>query len=161
MYGWLVGVVVRRQFDALSRGDSDAVLARCAPNIHHRFAGQHALGGERHDLQATRLWFARLNRLCPRIAFTVHRVLARGWPWDVTCAAEWSATVTPAAGPDYRNCGVHIIRVRRGKVVELLAYEDSQVVADALRLMAELGVAEASEEPITSAAASDHTQPAH
>lgn len=71
-------------------------------------------------------------------------------PGDLTVAAEWSAVVTPARGPEYANAGVHVIRIRRGRVVQIYAYEDSQAVVEACRTMTELGVEEASAAPITS-----------
>ncbi len=64
---------------------------------------------------------------------------------------EWTAEVTPAVGPSYRNVGAHVLRIRRGKVSEFLAYEDSQAVADACAVMAEAGITEATAPPITSA----------
>ena len=66
---------------------------------------------------------------------------------------EWTAEVTPAVGPTYQNVGTHVLRIRRGKVSEFLAYEDSQAVADACALMAQAGIDEATAPPITSATA--------
>jgi ketosteroid isomerase-like protein len=150
MYQRLIARNVRSRFALLSTGDYATVLLGVDENVHHRFAGQHPLGGERHDKRAVQLWFERLYRLFPNLVFDVRTVVARGWPWDLTVAAQWSAVVTPARGPDYANSGVHVIRIRRGKVVALYAYEDSQAVAQACRTMAELGVAEAAAPPITS-----------
>jgi ketosteroid isomerase-like protein len=150
VYAWLIKRYVRRQFDRIGRADHAAVLRGVAENVHHRFAGDHALGGERHDKQALQRWFARLSRLCPAMAFEVHTVAVSGWPWDMTVAAEWSALVTPAKGPDYTNARVHVIGIRRGQVIRLFAYEDSQAVATACTEMAELGISEAAEPPIES-----------
>ncbi len=136
-------------FKALSAGDYRPVVARLAPDVHHVFEGEHALGGERHSQAAVERWFARLWRLCPRIDFTVHRVISSGPPWDIWAAAEWSASVTTAAGEPYLNRGTHIVRIRNGRVRYMHAYEDSQVVARACEEMARLGVAEAAAAPIT------------
>lgn len=152
MYRWLAERRVRGVFDALGRRDVEAVLAGLAPDVHHRFAGDHALGGERHDREAVRAWFARLYRLFPGLQFSVRRVGVSGPPWDLTVAVEWVAEATPASGPPYVNVGAHVLRVRGGKVVCLHAYEDSQAVAEACRVMREAGVAEAGAPPITSAA---------
>jgi len=150
MYQRLIARYVRTQFASLSRGDYQAVLRGATDDVHHRFAGHHALGGERHDKRSLQLWFERLYRLCPTLTFQVHTVSVSGWPWDMTVAAEWSAVVAPVQGPEYANAGVHVIRIRRGRVIQVYAYEDSQAVVDACRTMTDLGVEEASAAPITS-----------
>jgi hypothetical protein len=48
------------------------------------------------------------------------------------------------------NRGVHIVRMVWGKIVDIDANEDSQIVADALKVMAAHGLAEAAAEPIVS-----------
>jgi ketosteroid isomerase-like protein len=118
--------------------------------VHHRCAGQHPLGGERHDDDGVRRWFERLFRLFPSLDFTVRSVAVSGWPWDMRVAIEWVAKATPVVGPEYLNVGAHVMRIRGGKVTELHAYEDSQAVAKACALMAQAGVEEASAIPITS-----------
>ncbi len=149
MYRRLVRWQVESGFKSLSAGDFGPVVARLAPDVHHVFEGDHALGGERHSSGAVERWFERLWRLCPSLDFVVHRVVSNGPPWDIWAAAEWTARVETAAGPPYVNKGTHVIRIRNGKVRYLHAYEDSQVVANACAHMARLGVEEASAAPIT------------
>ena len=96
-----------------------------------------------------RRWFERLFRLFPSLHFSVMTVSVAGPPWDLTAAVEWRADVTPAAGPGYVNVGAHVIRIRRGRVVCLHAYEDSQAVAQACARMAAAGIAEAAAGPLT------------
>jgi ketosteroid isomerase-like protein len=153
MYQRLVRRRIVGVFDHLSDGDYEYALRGLTPDVHHRFAGRHPLGGERTDREAVRSWFERLYRLFPRLQFTVHRVGASGWPWDLLVVVEWTAEVTPAAGPSYQNVGAHVLRIQRGKVSEFLSYEDSQAVADACEVMAEAGIDEATAPPITSASA--------
>jgi len=73
-------------------------------------------------------------------------VIVSGPPWDLLVAVEWLAHATPRAGEPYLNPGAHIIRIRRGRVVYLHAYEDSQKVAEACRQMAAAGIEEAAAE---------------
>jgi ketosteroid isomerase-like protein len=150
VYQFLVKRHLRKQFDRLSVGDYESVLRGVDDDVHHRFAGQHPLGGERHTKQAIRVWFPRLFRLYRSLVFEVHRITLTGWPWDLRAAAEWSATVTPARGDTYLNRGVHVIRIRRGRGTQLYAYEDSHAVAQACRAMADLGITEASAPSIQS-----------
>lgn len=62
MYQLLVKRHLRRQFDRLSAGDYESVLRGVDDHVHHRFAGEHALGGERHTKHALRLWFQFAGR---------------------------------------------------------------------------------------------------
>lgn len=52
MYQRLVRRRVRGTFDSISRRDLEPVLAGLSPDVHHRFAGDHPLGGERHSREA-------------------------------------------------------------------------------------------------------------
>jgi ketosteroid isomerase-like protein len=147
VYRRLAARRVRHVFDRLSVGDYETALAT---DVHHRFAGDHPLGGERHDPAAVRRWFERLFRLFPELRFTGTDTTVSGWPWDMTVTVQWRADVTPAAGQSYVNVGAHVIRVRRGRVGCLHAYEDSQAVAEACAHMAAHGVEEAAAPTIVS-----------
>lgn len=97
----------------------------------------------RHTPAALRLWFERLYRLFPRLSFSVKHIAVSGWPWDTTVVVEWHDKATLATGAPYDNDGVHVVRLRWGRLVSLHAYVDTAVVADACRQMANNGVAEA------------------
>jgi ketosteroid isomerase-like protein len=148
VYRALIRRRVLSVFACLTAGDHATVVGLLADDVHHVFAGVHALGGERHSREAMTLWFERLHRLCPNLRFDVGRIVSSGPPWDIWVAVEWVAYVTPAAGEPYVNQGAHFIRIRRGRVAYLHAYEDSQKVARACQRMAALGVEEAAAPPI-------------
>ena len=96
MYHTIVKRIATKNFERVNDHDYDALLKDCAPNIHHRFAGQHALGGERHDRETLRRWFQRLGRLCPTLKLTVHDVWVKGWPHNTTIIIRWTGTQTLA-----------------------------------------------------------------
>ncbi len=150
MYHSVVKRIARRNFLRVNRKQFDTLLGDCAPTIHHRFGGSHALGGERHDREALRRWFDRLGHLGRHLTLTVEDVWVKGLPHDTTVVVRWSATDVLPDGSPYRNRGVHIIRMRWGRVVDIDAHEDSQAVAANLARQAALGVAEAAAAPITS-----------
>ena len=52
MYHTIVKRIATRNFERVNEHDYDAILKNCAADIHHRFGGHHALGGERHDRDA-------------------------------------------------------------------------------------------------------------
>ena len=168
VYNLIVASIARKNFELVNKKDYDAILAGCVPNIRHRFGGDHALGGERHDIEALRRWFHRLGRLAPnltlKVNFTpsspvnrdtdvkrqVQDIWVKGWPWDTILIIRWTATDITADGGDYRNHGVHIVRMKWFKVVDIDANEDSAAVERNLKLWAKHGVEEAAAPPILS-----------
>lgn len=148
MYKLLIRSRVRAIFDALSRGDYAVALSALTDDVHHVFAGEHALGGERHSRAAVMRWFERLFRLYEELRFDVRRVIVTGPPWRLVVAVEWVVHARPRAGEPYVGGGAHVIEIRRGRVAYLHAYEDSKKVADALRAMADAGIEEAAAAPI-------------
>lgn len=142
VFGFLIERRVRAIFDGLSHGDYNVAINGLAGDVHHVFAGDHPLAGERHSRDAVRRWFERLFRLF-ELRFEVRDIIVSGPVWNSVVAVEWIAHVTPNAGAPYENHGAHIIRIRRGRVVYLHAYEDTQKVAEACRVMATAGIAEA------------------
>ena len=148
MYHTIVKKLALQSFENLNHGDYETVLKSISPSITHTFSGQHALGGTRHSVAAMREWFGRLFRLSPGLAFEIRNVAVSGWPWNTTVAVEWIDRATPADGSPYVNEGVHIIKMRWGKVVYLHAYLDTQATIDMCNRLADHGIAEALATPI-------------
>jgi ketosteroid isomerase-like protein len=134
----------------VNQKDYTAILKGCSPDIHHRFGGHHTLGGERHDYEVLRRWFDRLGRLAPTFQLTVHDVWVKGGPWTTAVIMQWSAVQDLPDGSPYSNHGVHIVRMHWGKVFDIDANEDSQLVAASLQIWAKCGVNEALADPILS-----------
>src|SRR6202011_2017117 len=150
MYHAIVKRIALQNFLRVNRKDYAAILRSCSPDVHHRFGGHHALGGERHDREALGRWFERLGRVAPPLQLTVHDVWVKGGPWNTTVIIRWSAVQDLPDGSPYNNHGVHIIRMRWGKVFDIDANEDSQLVAASLQIWAAKGVNEALADPILS-----------
>lgn len=150
MYHTIVKRIATKNFERVNDHEYDALLKDSAPDVHHRFGGHHALGGERHDREALRRWFQRLGRLGPTLKLTVRDVWVKGWPHDTTIIIRWTAAQTLPDGSPYENHGVHIVRMRWGKIVDIDANEDSQIVAESLNVVAANGITEALAEPILS-----------
>ncbi len=62
MYHAIVKRIAKKNFERVNQRDFDSLLKDCVPDVHHRFGGNHALGGERHDRKALRRWLGRLAR---------------------------------------------------------------------------------------------------
>lgn len=150
MYHAIVRRQVRATFAALNRGDYEPALAGMAEHFEHRFAGDHPLGGTRHNLGAMRRWFERLFHLNNHLAFDLKHVAVSGAPWNTTAVVEWTDSAQLADGTCYLNTGVHIVRMRWGKIVSLHAYLDTGLWEKACRRMAGAGIAEANAAPILS-----------
>ncbi|ORX34434.1 hypothetical protein BD324DRAFT_635902 [Kockovaella imperatae] len=150
VYHTIVKSIAVKNFEAVNTHDYESILKGCAPNIRHRFGGNHALGGTRNDKEALNKWFHRLGRLYPNLKLTVRDVWVKGWPHDTRVFIRWTAADKFADGTPYDNHGVHVIRLCWGKAVEIDANEDSQVVDKWLRAKMAEGVTEAGEPAIES-----------
>jgi ketosteroid isomerase-like protein len=74
----------------------------------------------------------------------------KGLPHHTIIILRWSAKDTLVDGSPYSNHGVHILVMRWFKIVDIEAFEDSQAVAENLKLQAAHGIKEAAEPPIVS-----------
>lgn len=144
LYRTIVKRKARGLFAALSRGEWQSTTKDIAEDVHHVFAGEGALGGERHSRDALEQWFERLYRLIPEIEFEVLDVAVRGWPWNTAVAVEWTDRGRAADGTPYENEGAHWIRLRWGKAVEIHGYLDTVKLAAVLDRLAAAGMGEAS-----------------
>ena len=150
MYHAIVKRLALKNFLRVNNKDYAAILKGCSSSVHHRFGGNHALGGERHDREALARWFDRLGRLAPTLQLRVHDVWVKGGPWNTTVIMRWSGVQSLPDESPYENHGVHVIGMRWGKVYDIDANEDSQLVAASLRIWAAYGVDEALAPPIVS-----------
>ena len=149
-YHAIVKRIALQNFLRVNQKDYAPILKGCSRDVHHRFGGHHALGGERHDCDALGRWSERLGRLAPTLQLTVHDVWVKGWPWNTTVIMRWSAVRGLPDGSPYNNRGVHVNRMRWGKVFDIDANEDSQLDAASLQIWAASGVNEALAAPILS-----------
>ena len=99
MYHAIVKRIARKNFERINQKDFESLANDCAPNVQHRFGGNHALGGERHDREALRRWLGRLGRLGPDLKLTVHDVWVKGLPHNTIIIVRWSATIPFQTAP--------------------------------------------------------------
>lgn len=135
-------------FTQFSKKNTEALINLCKDDSHHRFAGNHALRGERHSKQAFELWLIRLFRLFPDIQFKIFDVMVAGMPWNARVAIIWQDEATAADGVPYVNEGVHILHIKWGKLHSLDARLDTQVLVEIMNRMAKAGIEEADTKPI-------------
>jgi ketosteroid isomerase-like protein len=148
MYHWIVRRKVLALFKAVSSGDAEPVLGAFASRFQHQFPGDHALGGSRTSLSATRRWYQRLYRLLPDIAFEVRSVFVSGGPWNTLVIAEWDESNSATDGVRTVNHGIHALRLQWGRVTEMFIYPDTVGLQVTLDRLARAGVVEAQAAPI-------------
>ena len=150
LYGSIVKGRIRQSFDDVNDRRWDDLMSSINPNVHHRFGGVHAIGGERHDRETLRLWFERLARVLPNLHLEINNIWVKGPPWRTMVFVQWDGTATLLNGGGYFQHAVHVITLRWGKITALDVFEDSQEVARALDVQAAAGLDEATAEPILS-----------
>jgi ketosteroid isomerase-like protein len=130
VYSWLVGLIIRRQFAHLSKGDWRKPLRFFAADAVLRFPGESELAGEYRGKEAIRRWFDRGWSLFG-FDFTVEDVIAKGPPWDMRVATRWNNDLRTPDGAIFHYRGMQYARLRWGRVLEDELYEDVQVLARA------------------------------
>jgi ketosteroid isomerase-like protein len=136
MYKLIVRRNVRKAFDGLSRGDYEPIVRKFGPRSRFVFAGDHALGGERVGPDGARGWFRDMLGRFPGIRIEPVDVLVNGWPWRTNVASHLVITTTLPDGSPYSNEGMQLLRLRWGRVVEDLIFEDTLKLDAVLRRFA-------------------------
>jgi ketosteroid isomerase-like protein len=149
MYHTIVRQKLEKSFQRINAGDYEYILKQFAPSFEHWFSGDHALAGTRHTLEVTQDWYKRLALMFPDLRFEVKKILVQGWPWNTTAAVEWVDHLTAPDGQAFSNEGVHFLRLRWGRVVELHIYCDTQKLARICQHLEKEGRVEALAAPIT------------
>lgn len=135
MYKLIVKRIVRRTFRRLSAGDYEAVVRQFGPESRFVFSGDHALGGERRGPQAVRQWFNEVFERFPGLTIEPREVVVNGWPWSTVVATHLLISATLPDGRPYTNEGMQLLRLRWGRVVEDLIFEDTLKLDRELRRM--------------------------
>jgi ketosteroid isomerase-like protein len=148
IYSLIVQNKLRRAFAALNRGDHAPVLAAFGSPVEHVFYGEHALGGERHCMASIRPWYARLKTLFPDLQFDIGNITVGGMPWNTVAMVEWRDRLSLPDGSRRANQGVHVLRLRWGKVISLHVYCDTLRLQSVLRELQAQGVTAAGLAPI-------------
>ena len=151
VYSLIVKSRIKQSFDQVNDHRWDELMTSIAPNVHHRFLGRHAIGGERHDRDTLRRWFERLARVLPNLHLKINDIWVKGWPWHTTVFVLWDGAATLLNGDaSYRNRGLHVFTLRWGRVYALEEFYDSQAAARGLAAQAAVGLEEAAAEQIAS-----------
>ncbi|MFE6866876.1 nuclear transport factor 2 family protein [Kitasatospora sp. NPDC057692] len=148
MYHAIVRRNLRKSFAEVDRGNYAAVVRQFAPGAEHWFSGGHALSGGRHGAEQIQRWYDRLAEVMPDLRFELKKVVAKGLPWDTVAFVEWVDHLTDREGNQYSNQGVHVVRIKWGRITELHVYCDTGLLEAVLERLGGQGVGEAVAEPV-------------
>lgn len=148
MYHFIVRRKLARAFRDINAGAYHSIVAQFAPEHRHRMNGDHALGGERRTLAATRAWYERLQRVLPGLRFEVHQIVVGGWPWRTMATVAWRDQFRLPDGSQGSNQGMHAFELRWGRVTAMEVHCDTARLQAYCARIAASGVAEALAPPI-------------
>jgi len=111
---------VRSAYDSLNRRDLDSFLSQFTDDAKFVFPT-----GELEGKEAIGEWFQKMMERFPGVSFTlnslcVERVFAFGGTNVVT--AEWDLVLANAKGEEFRNTGVDVFSLEKGKVAAVRSY---------------------------------------
>lgn len=138
MYKSAVRRMIRRNVDALRRGDPAPVLAAYADDAVLVFPGDSSWSGE-HRGKAAIEAFLRCFLEVGLVGET-HEILVNGPPWRTSvCVLFSDRVVDPAGATVYENRAVLFGRIVWGKIVYHEDFEDTQKVEAFDRYLARQG----------------------
>ena len=149
VYAMIVRKKIKGTFREINQGNAQPMLDALADQFVYVFHGQHALGGRRTSRDAMRQWWERVFRLLPGIHVDVHEIVVGGWPWDTHVAVKCVVRGNLPNGDLYSNTAFQFMSMKWGRITRIETMEDTQLLEQALQVVAESGCAEALEPPIT------------
>jgi ketosteroid isomerase-like protein len=129
MYRWLVRRALEWMLADLRRGRTRVFVKLLADDVRFRFPGDHSWAADHHGKEAVARWLERYVRTGLRLY--PREIVVSGPPWNMT-VCTWF--VDEARGHDgetvYRNEGVLVDRLVRGRIKEHVSFEDTQKTAE-------------------------------
>lgn len=124
--------VVRKGYEAFSRGDIDGLLAQLDPNVEWRTPGPADLpmAGQRRGHDAVREFFQTLSGLLDVERFEPKQFIAQG---DMVMVIGDDTSRIKATGTSVESRFVHAFTVQNGKVVGFEEYADTSSLVAELR----------------------------
>jgi ketosteroid isomerase-like protein len=127
MYKWAVRRMIRRNVEALRRGDPGPVLAGYADDAVLVFPGKTSWSGEHRGKAGIEAFLRRF--LAAGIVGEAHDILVNGPPWRTTiCVLFLDHVSGPAGEVVYENRAILFGRIVWGKIVYHEDFEDTQKV---------------------------------
>ena len=125
MYKWAVRWMIRRNLDALRRGDPGPLLAGYADDAVLVFPGKTSWSGEHRGKPAIEAFLRRFIEA--GIVGEAHDILVNGPPWRTTVCMLFLDRVVDSEGEVvYENRAIVFGRIVWGRIVYHEDFEDTQ-----------------------------------
>lgn len=143
-YHYILKGKIRKSFELVNEHRYDELLKGVSnKTLEHSFAGDHSLGGKRHDKESLKRWFLRLGKVLPDLKLDITDIQVKGNVFKTIAIVRWTATCTLLNGEPYLNKGVHFITLKLGKAVKFDVFEDTKTVSYGLDVQFDFGIMEA------------------
>jgi hypothetical protein len=143
-YHYIIKKTVKKSFKLVNEHRYDELLKGISDkSLEHSFAGDHSLGGKRHDKVSLKKWLERLGTVFPDLKIEITDIQVKGTVFKTLAIVRWTATNKLLNGESYINHGVHFITIKWGKAVKFDVYEDTKTVDHGLEVQYEAGIKEA------------------
>jgi len=138
VYKLAVRRMIRRNVDALRRGDPAPLLATYAEDAVLVFPGDSSWSGEHRGKPAIEAFLRRFLEV--GLVGETHEILVNGPPWRTSvCVLFSDRVVDPSGATVYENRAVLFGRIVWGKIVYHEDFEDTQKVEAFDRYLARQG----------------------
>jgi len=127
MYKWAIRRQIRRNIEALNRGDPEPLLQGYAADAVLLFPGESSWGGEHRGRAAIEAFLRRF--VATGLTGEAEDVLVNGPPWRTRIAVVFADRAVDGAGHEvYANRAVLYGTIRWGKITRQEDFEDTQKV---------------------------------
>ena len=129
MFGWLVGVMIRRGVRRVNAGDVGPMLSSYASDAVDVFPGDNSWGGEYRGKDRIGAFLRRC--VSAGIKFEIEDIVVSGWPWSAkVCIRLTDSATAPDGTVIYSNRALIYAKIAWGKIRFQETYEDTQKVAE-------------------------------
>ena len=127
----MIGAIIAKKkarsgFDALNRRDLDAFLANWGEAATYIYPGNLSVSGEFEGKEAIKEWCQKFMEQFPQVIFDiknicVQKIFSIDFSTNVV-TVEWDGSFTNNDGKEFKNSGVTVINIKKGKVVLVRQY---------------------------------------
>ena len=126
----MIGALIAKKmgskgFEALNQGNLAEFMEKWAENSIFIYPGDLKVSGTFEGKKEIEKWFKHMIEQLPERAFTIQNVYVRDvCAFGVTngLAVEWEIEVKNKEGKEYKNFGVTVIDIKKGKAVSVRDY---------------------------------------
>ena len=129
MFGWIVGLMIRRGVRRINDGDVGPMLSSYSSEAVDVFPGDHSWGGEYRGKDRIEEFLRRC--VSAGLKFEIEDIVVSGWPWSAkVCIRLTDSATAPDGTLIYSNRALIFAKTAWGKIRFQETYEDTQKVVE-------------------------------